>query len=137
MPERWSVITRRVTFTNTMVSGNASVTGGTGNVAGMTFSGNTMTVTLPASPTCRGSHLTEQRDRQLRAGPAGYDCGREHADRRYQREQIGECFRRRADQAQSGVPVTAANFREDVIPERFDHRFGYWSGEGKRWTHLP
>src|SRR4029077_9557184 len=35
-----------VTFTNTMVSGNASVTGGIGNVAGMTFSGNTVTANI-------------------------------------------------------------------------------------------
>jgi len=36
-----------VTFTNTMVSGSASVTSGTGTVAGSpTFSGNTMTINL-------------------------------------------------------------------------------------------
>ncbi len=49
MPQRrreWRLHTR-LTFSNNIESGNASVTGGTGNVSGSpTFSGNTMTVNL-------------------------------------------------------------------------------------------
>ena len=39
---------------------------------------------------------------------------REHADRRYDREQNGYCLRRRADQGATRFAITAANFRTDV-----------------------
>ncbi len=76
-----------VTFSNTMVSGNASVTAGAGSVAGSpTFSGHTMTINLTGvtdaqTLTVSLTNLTDS----LLTSPAQCRARREFPHRRYQR----------------------------------------------------
>ena len=76
-----------VTFSNTMVSGGASVIGGAGSVAGSpTFSGHTMTINLTGvtdaqTLTVSLTNLTDS----LLASPAQCRARREFPHRRYQR----------------------------------------------------
>ena len=106
-----------VTFTNTMVSGNASVTGGTGNVAGMTFSGNTVTANLTGVAdvqrlTLTLSNMTDSFAQVLPDTTLDVNIliGDTNANKSVSASDVGQT------KAQAGVDVTAANFREDVIP---------------------
>ena len=105
-----------VTFSNPVVSGNASVTSGSGNVTGSPiFSGNTMTVnltgvsdvqqitvTLSNVTDCFGSVLP---DSMVTAGMLIGDATGNGTVNSSDIVQV---------KAQSGSPVTSANFREDV-----------------------
>ena len=106
-----------VTFTNTMVSGNASVTGGTGNVAGMTFSGNTVTANITGVAdvqrlTLTLSNMTDSFAQVLPDTTLDVNIliGDTNANKSVSASDVGQT------KAQAGVDVTAANFREDVIP---------------------
>jgi hypothetical protein len=106
-----------VTFTNTMVSGNASVTGGTGNVAGTTFSGNTVTANITGAAdvqrlTLTLSNMTDSFAQVLPDTTLDVNIliGDTNANKSVSASDVGQT------KAQAGVPVTAANFREDVIP---------------------
>ena len=104
------------TFTNNVVSGNAAVTSGTGNVSGPpTFIGNTMTVnltgvsdvqqitvTLSNVTDCFGSVLPNT------MVSAGMLIGDTTGNRTVNSSDIAQV------KAQSGSPVTSANFREDL-----------------------
>jgi hypothetical protein len=104
------------TFTNNVVSGNAAVTSGVGTVSGPPiFSGNTMTVnltgvsdvqqitvTLSNVTDCFGSVLPNT------AVTAGMLIGDSTGNRTVNASDVAQV------KAQSGSPVTSANFREDV-----------------------
>ncbi|MFZ3374655.1 MAG: hypothetical protein WA183_03795, partial [Chthoniobacterales bacterium] len=104
------------TFTNNVVSGNASVTSGVGNVSGSpTFSGNTMTVnltgvsdvqqitvTLSNVADCFGSILPNT------PVSAGMLMGDTTASRVVNASDVAQV------KGQIGVPVSASNFREDL-----------------------
>jgi CSLREA domain-containing protein len=104
------------TFNNPVVSGNASVTTGTGAVTGTpTFSGNTMTVNLTGVAdvqriTVTLSGVTDTFGQVLPSTPISVNMlvGDINASKVVNASDIG------AVKAQSGVPVTAANFRADV-----------------------
>ena len=104
------------TFTNNVVSGNAAVTSGTGNVSGPpTFSGNTMTVnltgvsdvqqitvTLSNVTDCFGSVLPNT------MVSAAMLIGDTTASRTVNASDVAQV------KGQVGVPVSTSNFREDV-----------------------
>jgi len=105
-----------ITFTNTMVSGNASVTGGTGSVAGSpTFSGNTMTVNVTGVSdvqklTVTLTSVTDSFGQVLPDTPVSMNMliGDTNANKTVNVSDVAQT------KAQSGLPVTAANFRTDV-----------------------
>ena len=105
-----------VTFTNPVVSGNASVTGGTGSVAGSpTFSGNTMTVNVTGVSdvqklTVTLSRVTDGFAQVLPDTPVSMNMliGDTNANKTVNASDVAQT------KAQSGLPVTAANFRTDV-----------------------
>ncbi len=104
------------TFDNTMVSGNASVTSGTGSVAGSpTIAGNTITVNLTGVAdvqkiTVMLSGATDTLAQVLpdTAVSVNMLIGDTNGNKTVNSGDIAQT------KAQSGVPVTAANFREDV-----------------------
>lgn len=104
------------TFDNTIVSGNASVTGGTGSVSGSpTFSGNTMTVNLTGVTdvqklTVTLSNVTDNLAQVLpnTAVSANMLIGDTTGNKTVNASDIG------LTKTQSGAPVTSSNFREDV-----------------------
>ncbi len=104
------------TFNSTVVSGNASVTTGTGSVSGSpTFSANTMTVNLTGVAdvqriTVTLSDVTDSAGAVLpnTAVSVNMLIGDVNASKVVNASDIG------AVKAQSGLPVTAANFRADV-----------------------
>jgi hypothetical protein len=106
-------------FNNTVVSGGASVTLGTGTVLGSPiFSGNTMTVNLTGVADVQKITvtLTDVTDTSSRVLPstdvsANMLIGDTSADK------IVGSFDVRQTRLQVGVPVTSANFREDVKPD--------------------
>ena len=105
-----------VTFSNTMVSGNASVIGGTGNVAGSpTFSGHTMTINLTGvtdaqTLTVSLTNLTDAFSQVLPSVTLGasFLVGDTNGDGTVNSADIGQT------KSQSGNAVTGSNFREDV-----------------------
>jgi len=105
-----------ITFTNTMVSGNASVTGGTGSVAGSpTFSGSTMTVNVTGVSdvqklTVTLSNVTDAFAQVLPDTPVSMNMliGDTNANKTVNVSDVAQT------KGQSGLPVTAANFRTDV-----------------------
>ena len=105
-----------VTFTNTMVSGNASVTSGTGTVAGSpTFSGNTMTINLTGVAdvqklTVTLSSVTDIFAQVMPDTPVSVNIliGDTTGNKTVNASDVAQA------KAQSGLPVTAANFREDI-----------------------
>ena len=107
-----------VTFSNTMVSGNATVTSGTGSVAGSpAFNGNTMTVNLTGVAdvqklTVNLSNVTDSFDQVMpdTAISVNMLIGDTSGSKTVNASDVGQT------KAQSGAPVTSANFREDVIP---------------------
>jgi len=105
-----------VTCSNPLVSGNASVTSGTGNVAGSpTFSGNTMTVNVTGVSdvqkiTVTLSNVTDSSANVLPDTPVSMNMliGDTNANKTVNVSDVAQT------KAQSGLPVTAANFRTDV-----------------------
>ena len=100
-----------------MVSGNASVTGGIGNVAGMTFSSDTVTANITGAAdvqrlTLTLSNMTDSFAQVLPDTTLDVNIliGDTNANKSVSASDVGQT------KAQAGVPVTAANFREDVIP---------------------
>ncbi|MEP6602258.1 MAG: S8 family serine peptidase [Nitrospirota bacterium] len=104
------------TFDNTMVSGNASVTSGTGSVSGSpTFSGNTMTVNLTSVAdvqkiTVTLNGVTDSSAQVLPDTPVSVNMliGDTGGNKSVSASDLAQT------KAQSGIPVTGANFREDV-----------------------
>jgi uncharacterized membrane protein len=105
-----------ITFSNTVVSGNATVTGGSGNVAGTpTFSGQTMTVNLTGvadvqTITITLSNVTDSFGQVLpnTAVSANMLIGDTNGNNTVNASDVAQT------KGQSGLPVTAANFRNDV-----------------------
>ena len=105
-----------ITFSNTMVSGNASVTSGKGSVAGSpTFSGNTMTVNLTGVAdvqkiTVTLSNVTDSFAQVLPDTPVSVNMliGDTNGNKTVNASDVAQT------KGQSGLPVTAANFRTDV-----------------------
>jgi len=103
-------------FTNNVVSGNATVTSGVGNVSGPpTFSGNTMTVNLTGVSdiqqiTVTLSNVTDCFGSVLPDTPvsAGMLIGDTTGNRTVNASDVAQV------KGQSGAPVDATNFREDV-----------------------
>ena len=105
------------TFTNNMMSGNASVTSGVGSVSGSpTVSGNTMTVNLTGvadaqkiTVTLTGATDTLAQTLPNTAVSLNILAGDTSGNKAVNSTDISQT------KAQSGVAVTAANFREDVV----------------------
>lgn len=104
------------TFTNDVVSGSATVTAGTGTVSGSpTFSGKTMTVSVigatdPQNLTVTLSSVTDSFAQVLPATAVTMSVliGDTTADGSVNSADIGQT------KAQSGSPLSASNFRQDV-----------------------
>ena len=105
-----------VTCSNTLVSGNASVTAGTGNVAGSpTFSGNTMTVNVTGVTdvqklTVTLTNVTDTFSQVLPDTAISMNMliGDTNGNKSVNSADIAQT------KGQSGLPVTAVNFRTDV-----------------------
>jgi hypothetical protein len=105
-----------ITFTNNVVSGDAAVSGGTGNVAGPpTFSGNAMTVDLAGVAnaqflTVTLSNVTDQFSQTLPNTniSAGFLVGDTNANGVVNAADVSQT------KSQLGQPVTGSNFRTDV-----------------------
>ena len=105
-----------ITFSNTVVSGNAAVTGGTGSIAGApTFSGNTMTVNLTGvtnaqTATVSLDNVTDSSSQVLptTAIAIGFLVGDTSGNASVNASDVSQT------KLQSGQVVTATNFREDV-----------------------
>ncbi len=106
-----------LTFDNNMMSGNASVTSGVGSVAGSpTFSGNTMTINLTGvadgqkiTVTVSGATDTLAQvlpDTSVSLNILPGDVG---GNKTVNATDVSQT------KLQSGAPVTAANFRDDVV----------------------
>ena len=106
------------TFDNSIVSGNASVALGTGSVLGSpTFSANTMTVNLTGvadvqKVTVNLSGVTDSVAQVLPDTAVSMNLliGDTNGNKSVSASDIGQT------KAQSGIAVTAANFRQDVTP---------------------
>jgi hypothetical protein len=108
-----------VTFSNSVVSGDASVTKGTGNVAGSpTFSGNTMTISLTGVTDVQKitvvlSNVTDSFSQVLPDTAVSMNVLRGDA--------TGNKSVNASDvsiiKSQGGQPVTSANFRDDVTAD--------------------
>lgn len=104
------------TFSTNVVSGNASVTGGTGSVSGNpVFSGNTMTVNLTGVTdvqkiTVLLSNITSSTSQVLpnTSVSANMLIGDTTADKTVNNVDVSQTM------GQVGQPVTSSNFREDV-----------------------
>ena len=118
-------------FNNNIVSGNATVTTGTGSVSGTpTFSGNTMTVELTdvadvQKITVTLSGVTDAFGQILPDAAISVNMlvGDVNSSKTVNATDIG------AVKSQSGAPVTAANFRADVAVSGRHQRVRYWPGE--------
>ncbi len=105
-----------VTFSNPPMSGNASITAGIGSVAGSpVFNGNTMTVNLSGVAdvqkiTVTLSNVTDSFAQVLANTPVSMNVliGDANVSKTVNASDIG------MTKAQSGLTVTAANFRSDV-----------------------
>jgi hypothetical protein len=108
--------TQVFTFTNNVVSGNASVTSGIGSVSGMpTFSGNTMTVNLTGvanvqTLTVTLSGVTDQFSQVLPDTPVSVNMliGDTNGNGIVNATDIAQT------KGQAGQPVNSGNFRTDV-----------------------
>ena len=104
------------TFTNDVVSGNAAVTSGTGNVSGSpTFSGNTMTVALTGVTdqqqiTVTASNVMDTFGQMLpdTAVNAVMLVADINANRSVNSSDVAQ------DKLQVGAPVDSSNFRDDI-----------------------
>jgi hypothetical protein len=101
---------------NNLVSGNASVTTGTGTISGSpSFAGNTMTVNLTGVTdvqqiTVTLSNVTDEFAQVLPATPVSVNMliGDTNGNKAVSASDVAQT------KGQSGLPVTAANFREDI-----------------------
>jgi hypothetical protein len=108
-----------VTFSNNVVSGNASVTSGTGSVSGSpAFSNNTMTVDLTGVANVQQimvtlNNVTDSFSQVLAdtAVPMNVLTGDTSGNKGVTSTDVAQT------KAQSGNPVDASNFREDVVPD--------------------
>ena len=104
------------TFTNTVVSGSASVSSGTGSVSGSpTFSGSTMTVNLTGVTDIQavGITLANVMDNFAQVLPntvvtANFLVGDVNGNKSVNATDVGSV------KGQSGVPASAANFKNDL-----------------------
>ncbi|MEO5721043.1 MAG: dockerin type I domain-containing protein [Chthoniobacterales bacterium] len=105
-----------VTFSNTVISGNASVSSGKGSLAGApAFNGNTMTINLTGVADIQTiavdlSSVTDRFGQVLAGAAISADMliGDVNASRSVNSTDIGQT------KAQSGATTTAANFRTDI-----------------------
>lgn len=105
-----------VSFSNNVVSGNASVTTGVGNVSGNpTFSGNTMTINLTGVANAQKitvtlTGVTDTSAQVLADTPVSANIliGDTSANKTVNASDVSQT------KAQAGAAVTTANFREDV-----------------------
>ena len=106
-------------FNNTVVSGDASVTLGIGSVVGSpVFSGNTMTVNLTGVTDVQKITvtLTDVTDTSAHVlPPTGVSANMLIGDT--SANKIVSNFDVRQTRLQVGIPITSANFREDVKPD--------------------
>jgi hypothetical protein len=104
------------TFSNNLVSGNATIASGVGNVSGTPlFNGNTMTVNLSGvgnaqKITVRLSNVTDSFSQVLPNTDVSMNVlfGDTNGNKSITASDVAQT------KSQSGVPVTASNFREDV-----------------------
>ena len=104
------------TFNNNVVSGNASITAGTGNISGPpAFASNTMTVTLTGVTdvqkiTVTLSGVTDSSAQVLPDTAVSINvlAGDTNANKTVNASDVAQT------KAQSGAPVTAANFKQDM-----------------------
>ncbi len=103
------------TFNNTVVSGSATVTTGTGTAGAATFSGNTMTVPLTGVAdqqkiTVTLNGVTDNSSRVLASTPVSMNVllGDTNGNKTVNSTDISQT------KVQSGVAVSAANFRNDT-----------------------
>ena len=107
-----------VTFTNDVVSGNASITAGVGSVSGSpTFSGNTMTVNLTGVTdvqriTVTLGNVTDSFAQVLPNTAVSMNvlAGDTNANKSVTAADVSQT------KAQSGATANSANFRQDVTP---------------------
>ena len=105
-----------VTFSNSMMSGNASVTNGVGSVAGgPTFNGNAMTISLTGVAdlqkiTVTLSNVTDSFAQVMPDTPISINMliGDTTGNKTVNSSDVGQT------KFQSGAPVTGANFRADI-----------------------
>jgi hypothetical protein len=110
-----------ITFSNTVVSGNAAVTGGTGSIAGApTFSGNTMTVNLTGVTNAQIATVTLDNvtDSSSQVLPTtainiGFLVGDSNGDGFVN---AGDALQTRS---RAGQAIDATNFRSDVNTDGF------------------
>ena len=107
-----------VTFTNNIMSGNASVTQGTGNVVSFPIANNTMTVNLTGVTDVQQVKVTLQNvmdsfNQTLADTTVTMNVlmGDTTGNKAVTSTDLSET------KAQSGHPVDATNFREDVVPD--------------------
>ncbi len=128
-----------VTFSNPVVSGNATVTGGTGNVAGApAFSGNTMTVNLTGvvnaqTVTVNLSNVTDSFSQVLptTAISVGFLLGDTNGDRFVNTGDAQQTRNR------SGQTTDATNFRSDVNTDGFVNSGDTTAVRARSGTALP
>ncbi len=107
-----------VAFSNDVVSGNASVTAGTGSISGSpTFASNTMTVNLTGVAdvqkiTVTLTNVTDSFAQVLPSTAVSMNvlAGDTNGNKTVNGTDVSQT------KAQSGLTVTAANFRQDVTP---------------------
>ncbi len=105
-----------VTLSNTLVSGNAAVTEGTGSVAGApSFNGNNMTINLTGVAdqqklTVTLSNVTDSSSQVLPNTPISVNvlAGDTNGSKTVTSSDLGQT------KGQAGIPVTTANFRSDA-----------------------
>lgn len=105
-----------ITFSNTMVSGNASVTSGTGSVAGSpVFNGNSMTVNLTGVADMQKvivmlRNMTDNSAQVMPDTPVSINilAGDTNGNKTVNASDVGQT------KSASGQTITAANFRADV-----------------------
>ena len=103
-------------FNNPVVSGSASLTLGTGTVSGSPhFSGNTMTVNLTGVSDVQKITVTLTDTSAHVLPPTDVSANMLIGDT--SANKIVDRFDVRQTRLQVGVPVTSANFREDVKPD--------------------
>jgi hypothetical protein len=105
------------TFSNDIVSGNVSVTGGTGAVAARTVAGKTLNIDLTGVAdaqqiTVTLSDVTDVFSQVIPSATVAMKTlvGDTNGNRQVNATDIAQV------KAQSGLPVTTANFRQDVTP---------------------
>ncbi len=128
-----------ITFSNTVISGTAAVTGGMGSVAGApTFNGNTMTVNLTAVPNAQTAtvsldNVTDSFSQVLptTAIPVSFLLGDTNGDRFVNTGDAQQTRNR------SGQTTDASNFRSDVNLDGFVNSGDTIAVRARSGTALP